>query len=91
MTTYTVTLSEAENDALAYAAASQQEWIDNLVHDRCRVAVEEIVAIVVQQCLANNVQIPGTKDEIVVLGFTRGWIKTAADRLAEEMSTRSEG
>jgi len=83
MATYTITLTEAENDALAYAAFSQQDWIDNAVHERCRVAMEEIVGIVVQQCLANNVQIPGSKDEIVVLGFERGWVKTAAQRNEE--------
>jgi hypothetical protein len=83
MATYTITLTEAENDALAYAAFSQQDWIDNAVHERCRVAIEEIVGIVVQQCLANNVQIPGSKDEIVVLGFERGWVKTAAQRNEE--------
>ena len=26
---YTTTFSEIENNALAYAAASQQDWIDN--------------------------------------------------------------
>jgi hypothetical protein len=91
MTIYTVTLSEAENDALAYAAFSQQEWIDNAVHERCRLAIEEIVGIVVQQCLANNVQIPGTKDDIVVLGFNKGWIKSGAERQAEALVQQTQG
>jgi len=83
MTTYTITLTEAENSALSYSALSQQEWIDNAVHNRCRIAIEEIVGIVVQQCLTNNVQIPGTKDDIVLLGFSKGWVKTAAQRNEE--------
>jgi hypothetical protein len=85
MATYTITLTQAENDALAYAAFSQQDWIDNAIHERCRVAMEEIVGIVVQQCLANNVQIPGSKEEMVTLGFERGWVKTAAQRNEEAL------
>jgi hypothetical protein len=80
---YQITLTAAEDAALSYAAFSQDDWIQNAVHERCRVAIEEIVAITVQQCLANNVQIPGTKDDIVALAFEKGWVKTAAQRQAE--------
>jgi hypothetical protein len=83
MTNYTTTLTEAENKALSYAALSQQEWIDNAVHERCRLAIEEIVALTVQKCLETNTQIPGSKDAMVELAFTQGWVKTAAQRQAE--------
>jgi hypothetical protein len=83
MTNYTITLTEAENKALSYAALSQQEWIDNAVHERCRLAIEEIVALTVQKCLETNTQIPGSKDAMVELAFTQGWVKTAAQRQAE--------
>ena len=91
MTTYTITLTEAENSALSYAALSQDDWIQNAIHERCRIAIEEIVAIVVQHCLANNVQIPGTKDDIVTLGFTQGWIKTAEQRNEEALAQKTQG
>jgi hypothetical protein len=42
---YTITLTEAEDKALSYVALSQQDWIDNAVHERCRVAIDEIVKI----------------------------------------------
>ena len=42
MTTYTITLSEAENKALGYVAVSQNDWIQNAVKERCRIAIEEI-------------------------------------------------
>lgn len=80
---YTITLTQAENDALSYAAYSQQDWIDNAVHERCRVAIDEIVAITVQKCLDTNTQIPGSKDAMVELAFQQGWIKSAAQRQAE--------
>lgn len=83
MTNYTITLTEAENKALSAVALSQQEWIDNAVHERCRLAIEEIVALTVQKCLETNTQIPGSKDAMVDLAFEKGWVKTAAERQAE--------
>jgi hypothetical protein len=80
---YTVTLSAAEDAALSYAALSQQDWIDNAVHERARIAIEEIVQITVQKCLDSGTQIPGSKDEMVALAFSEGWVKTAAVRQAE--------
>lgn len=83
MANYTITLTEAENKALSYAALSQDEWIQNAVHERCRIAIDEIVALTVQKCLETNTAIPGSKDAMVALAFDRGWVKTAAQRQAE--------
>lgn len=80
---YTITLTAAEDAALSYAALSQQDWIDNAVHERCRIAIDEIVAITVQKCLETGTQIPGSKDQMVELSFAQGWVKTAAQRQAE--------
>jgi hypothetical protein len=80
---YTITLSAAEDAALSYAAFSQQDWVDNAVHERCRIAIEEIVALTVQKCLETGTPIPGSKDAMVELAFTNGWVKTAAQRQAE--------
>ena len=82
-TTYTVTLSDAEAKAFAHIAVNPQEWIDNLVHARCENAINDIVQITVAKCLETNTQIPGSKDEMVTLAFTQGWVKTAAARQAE--------
>lgn len=83
MTQYNITLTEAEDKALSYVAFSQQDWIDNAAHERCRIAIDEIVAITVQKCLETGTQIPGSKDEMVTLAFAQGWVKTAAERQAE--------
>jgi len=79
MATYTVTLSAAEDKALGYVAFSQQDWIDNAVHERCRIAIEEIVAAEVQRKLAANETISGSKEDIV----NAAPIKSAATRQAE--------
>jgi hypothetical protein len=73
---YTITLSEAEDLALSHVALSQQDWIDNAIHERCRTAIEDIVKICVEKCLENNIQIPGSKDDMVILAFEQEWIKT---------------
>jgi hypothetical protein len=81
--TYTITLSDAEDKALHTVALSAQDWIDNAVHERCRIAIDEIAKICVEQCLANNIQIPGSKDAMVDLAFQNGWVITAAQRQAQ--------
>lgn len=76
MTTYTITLSDAENKALGAVAVNQDEWIQTAVHDRCRVAIDEIVAAEVQRKLAAGEAITGTKDEIVMAAQ----VESAAER-----------
>ena len=83
MANYTINLSSAEDKALSYAAVSQDDWVQNAVHDRCRIAIDEIVALTVQKCLEANTPIPGSKDAMVDLAFEQGWVKTAAQRQAE--------
>jgi len=80
---YTVTITPAEDAALSYAALSQQDWIDNSVHERARLATDEIVGITVTKCLEAGIQIPNAKDEMVTLAFAQGWVKTAAERQVE--------
>lgn len=90
---YTITLNSTEDKALSYAAMNQQNWIDNAVHERCRIAIDEIAKICVEQCLANNIQIPSSKEAMVDLAFQNGWVITAAQRqaqMATEMAARAQ-
>jgi len=77
--TYTITLSEAENKALGVVALSQQAWIDNAVHERCRIAIDEIVNAEVQRKLALGESITGSKEDIVVAAP----VLSAAERQAQ--------
>lgn len=76
--TYTITLSDAENKALGVVALSQQDWIDNAVHERCRVAIDDIVNAEVQRKLAAGETISGSKEDIV----NSADIESAAERQA---------
>jgi len=88
MTTYTITLSAAEDKALHVVALSAQDWIDNAVHERCRLAIDEIVNAEVQRKLAANEPITGSKDDIVMAAD----VETAAERnarLEAELAARA--
>jgi hypothetical protein len=76
MKTYTITLSDAQDKALGFVAYSQQDWIDNAVHNRCRLAIDEIVNAEVQRKLAAGEPITGSKDDIVIAAD----IESAAER-----------
>lgn len=76
--TYTITLSDAEDKALGVVAVSQQEWIDNAVHERCRIAIDEIVNAEVQRKLAAGEPITGSKEDIVLAAN----VESAAERQA---------
>ena len=78
MATYTITLSNAEDKALKTVAVSAQDWIDNAVHERCRIAIDEIVNAEVQRKLAAGESITGSKDDIVMAAN----VESAADRQA---------
>jgi hypothetical protein len=80
MKTYTITLTEAEDKALGSVAFSQQDWIDNAVHNRCRIAMDEIVANYVKEQLAAGKPLSGATTEEIVLAAN---VKSAAERNAE--------
>ena len=87
---YTITLSDAEDKALHVVAMSAQEWINNAVKERCRIAIEEIVAAEVQRKLAAGESITGSKDDIVMAAN----VESAAERQARmeaEMAAQTGG
>jgi hypothetical protein len=85
MGTYTINYTDTEDKAMQYAAVSVDDWIQNAVHERARLAIDEIVQLAVQKFLESGQSIPGSKDEIVAAAFTNGWVKTGAQRNEEAL------
>ena len=83
MPNITITLTDTQYKGLEYAAASPQDWAENAVTERCRIANDEIVQMTVAHCLDNNIQVPTTREAIVAYAFDNGIVKTAAQRNAE--------
>ncbi len=79
MTIFTIELSDAELKALAYVAADPEEWINNAVHERCRLAMEDIFQAETQRMLADPdvTEIPADRDAVVLAAD----ILSAAERM----------
>ena len=81
---YTITLTEAEDLALQYAAADVQDWIDNAATNRARIAIDEIVNLYVEYKLSKDEAITATnKTDMVLAAYEEGIVKTAAQRNEE--------
>ena len=87
----TITLTEAQEKALAFVALSPQDWADNAVHNRCRIAIDEIYAAEVQRMTDDPAitSIPADKEAVVLAAD----IQSAAERQAAseaEIAARGE-
>jgi hypothetical protein len=81
MTTYTITLTDAEVKAMEYVAFSVQDWADNALQNRARIAMDEIYDAEVARMTADPTitSIPADKEAVVLAAD----IKSAAVRQAE--------
>lgn len=87
----TITLTDTQYKGLEYAAVSPQDWADNAITERCRIANDEIVDIAVKHCLDNGIQVPATREAIVAYAFDNDIVKTAAARQAEADAAQELG
>lgn len=76
-----ITLTDAEEKALAYVAYSPQEWAENAVKERARIAMEEIFQLEVARMIEdeNTKEIPADRETVVLAAS----IKSAAQRQQE--------
>ena len=86
----TVSLTDTENKCMEYAAASVQDWADNALTNRARIAKDEIIAALVAHCNANGITIATGEDAQVTQAFDLEVVKTAAARNAENEEDRPE-
>ena len=87
MPNITITLTDTQYKGLQYAAVDPQDWADNALINRARIANDEIISMYTNRALDEGVAIPATRELIVADAFTRGWAKTAAQRNAEASDT----
>ena len=80
----TIEVTETQYKGLESIALSVEEWVDNFVTDRARIAVDEIVKDTVTYCLDNNKQIPANRDDIVEYAFANDIVEICAVRVARE-------
>ena len=77
----TITLTEAQAKALAFVALSPQDWAENAVHNRGRIAIDEIYAAEVHRMTDDPAitSIPADKEAVVLAAD----IKSAEQRNSE--------
>ena len=83
MTTLTIELTATQEKALAFVTLSPQEWAENAVHNRCRIAIDEIYDAEVARMTADPeiTSIPADKNAVVLAAD----IQSAAERNAEAL------
>ncbi len=72
-----VTVTDTQMKCLEYMAYSVQDWCDNAVHNRARIAQDEIIAKLVEHCNANDITIATGTDAQVTQAYSLGVVKTA--------------
>ena len=82
MPNITVALTDTQNKCMEYAAASVQDWADNALHNRARIAQDEIIAALVAHCNANDIAIATGIDAQITQAFDLEVVQTATARNA---------
>ena len=72
-----VTVSDTQVKCLEYAAYSVQDWCDNAIHNRARIAQEEIIAALVAHCNEKGIAIATGSDAQVTQAFELKVVDTA--------------
>ena len=75
----TISVTDTELKGLEFAAVSPQEWADNAVTNRARMAKDEIISLLVAHCNANNVALAVGEDAQVTQAFDLGVVQRLAD------------
>ena len=90
MANITVELSATQTKCLEYVAETVQDWADNALHNRARIAQEEIIAKLVEHCNANEIALAVGEDAQVTQAYDLGVVKTATQRQEEYEASLSE-
>jgi len=78
-----VTVTDNQVKCLEYITYSVQDWCDNAVHNRARIAQEDIIAKLVAHCNANSIALAVGTDAQVTQAYELNVVKTAVQRQEE--------
>ena len=90
MPSITIEVTDTELKCMEYAAVSHQDWADNAVINRARIAGDEIVAALVAHCNENSIALAVGRDAQITQAFELGVVQTAAERNAEAQANLPE-
>ena len=91
MPNITIEITDTELKCMEYTALSPQDWADNAVTNRARIAGDEIVAKLVAHCNENEIALAVGRDAQITQAFDFGIVDTAANiQAAMEAELASE-
>ena len=76
MANITVILTDTQTKSLEYVAYSVQDWCDNAIHNRARIAQEDIIDKLVAHCNDNGITIATGVDAQVTQAYSLGVVDT---------------
>jgi hypothetical protein len=82
MATITIEVTATELKAMQYAALSPQDWADNAVTNRARIAIDEICGLLMTHCNDNEIAMAVGKEAQVAQAFELNVVQTAEARNA---------
>ena len=75
----TVSLTDTEVKSLEYVTTSIQDWADNALKNRARIAKDEIISLLVTHCNANGITIATGEDAQVTQAFDLKVVQKASE------------
>jgi len=78
---YTITLTDTEKKAMEHIVADVDDWITNAATNRARIAIDEIVAKLVEHCNANDIALAVGRDAQVTQAYELGVVSAATDEV----------
>ena len=77
----TISITDTEQKALDTVMVDIQEWTDNAVTNRARIAKDEIISQLVAHCNANSIAIATGEDAQVTQAYDLNLVKKLTDPL----------
>ena len=78
-----VTVTDTQMKCLEHIAYSVQDWCDNAIHERARIAQDQIIAKLVAHCNEKGIAIATGVDKQIAQAYDLKIVMTAADQQAE--------
>jgi len=80
MPNITLTLTQTENDAIAYNALDVTEFLQNYAEHRATIAGDKIIALLVEHCNTNDIQLAVGRDAQIAQAYSLNVVETVAAR-----------
>jgi hypothetical protein len=74
---YTITLTETQQKAMEYTTPDVTDWITNFAVTRADIAINEIIALLVEHCNSNEIALEVGKVAQVAQAYSLGIVAAA--------------